>query len=204
MAGSESLEEAARRAADFRPSGEFADSKIRFRPIRRRFPWELKVLAPEWRARKTSGSSPARAATRTTFRSRACTMPSSCAAARPRQHQGHRQKSAAEAMPGVIAVLDGKQADRRRHRQHHLRLDDPLQGRLAHEHGRLASALASPRCAMSATPLPSSSPKPGSRRATRPRPSTVELRGTAGRHQSRRSALEADGAPQLHDNAPAT
>jgi hypothetical protein len=48
--------------------------------------------------------------------------------------------SAAEKMPGVIGILNGAQLAPRTDRQHHLRLDDPFQGRLADEHGRLAPA----------------------------------------------------------------
>ena len=48
--------------------------------------------------------------------------------------------AAAKAMPGVIGVLDRQGAEGRRHRQHHLRLDDPFQGRLADEDGRVVAA----------------------------------------------------------------
>jgi carbon-monoxide dehydrogenase large subunit len=48
--------------------------------------------------------------------------------------------SAAEKMPGVIGVLNGAQLAEDGDRKHHLRLDDPFQGRLADEHGRLAPA----------------------------------------------------------------
>ena len=61
-------------------------------------------------------------------------------AACPRQDQEHRQRKAAAAMPGVRRGADRRRACRRQDRQSDLRLDDPLQGRLADEDGAASGA----------------------------------------------------------------
>ena len=57
---------------------------------------------------------------------------------------------AAAAMPGVVAVLTGARSRRRQDRQSDLRLDDPLQGRLADEDGGASGDRRRARPAMSA------------------------------------------------------
>ena len=85
--------------------------------------------------KEDNGSSPARANIPTTWWCRA--MKQAHFVRSPHAHARIKSidTSAAEKMPGVIGNFSMARSDRGRHRQHHLRLDDPFQGWLAHEHG---------------------------------------------------------------------
>ena len=96
---------------------------------------------------------------------------------------------------------DRQGAEGRRHRQPDLRLDDPFQGRLADEDGRLVAAGRRHACAMSAMRSRSSLPTPRARRAMPPKPSrspTRSCRPCRGRRgaQARRAADPSRGRRQ--------
>jgi carbon-monoxide dehydrogenase large subunit len=107
--------------------------------------------------------------------------------------------SAALAMPGVDRGPDRRRAGRGRDRQPDLRLDDPFQGRLADEDGRLAP-LARRSCAMSARRSRSSSPTRKAQARDAADAVVVDYEELAGRHRGR-STRSKDGAPQLHPEA---
>ena len=118
--------------------------------------------------------------------------------ARPCGHQEDRhQRRRGDA--GRHWRADRQGTEGRRHRQPDLRLDDPFQGRLADEDGRMVAAGTSTRCAMSAMRSPSSWPTPRARPAMRPKPS----RSTYKDKKAVVSAVDAlkPGAPQIHPEA---
>ena len=109
-----------------------------------------------------------------------------------------------------VGGAEGAGRARRLHRRRHrrgqgrrpdLRLDDPLQGRLADEGGRRIRRWRRARCATSATTSPSSSPRRWRRRKRRGRAGHGRLRGAAGRRRRRRPR-RTPAQPQVHDEAP--
>ena len=120
----------------------------------------------------------------------------------PHAHAKVKSIDSAEAMkmPGVVAVLTGKETGRRQDRQPDLRLDDPLQGRHADEDGRLPGDGAGDRalCRTGGRGRDRREQEPGARRGREASIVTYEeLPAVA----DIRAAI-APGAPQLHPEAP--